>query len=180
MATAPTVLIISVALAVLPLYGQDPQASAPLQKPDDKPVVEIKGGSPVKLGPLSLGFGYSRISRGHFSYPGYYHPFFALFYPHHFVAGSLLYPWYGYGSLISERSGTGQIRLSTNVDDARVLLNGGLAGQAGELKKFWLDPGAYDLQIEHPDYQPFSLRLYVLSGKRLKIDGHLTPLGRNP
>ena len=37
----------------------------------------------------------------------------------------------------------------------------------------WLDPGAYDLSIESADGSRFQQRIYVLSGKTLKIKPEL-------
>ena len=48
-------------------------------------------------------------------------------------------------------------------------VNGGYAGTADKLKTIWLDPGAYDLSLSAAGREPYRERIYVLSGKTLKI-----------
>jgi hypothetical protein len=46
---------------------------------------------------------------------------------------------------------------------------------ADKLKTLWLDPGAYDLTLSADGREDFHERLYVLSGKSLKISAKLDP-----
>jgi hypothetical protein len=39
----------------------------------------------------------------------------------------------------------------------------------------WLEPGAYDLSVSSKDHEPFHRRIYVLSGRSLKIAAKLNP-----
>lgn len=62
-------------------------------------------------------------------------------------------------------------RLNLNVADksAGVYLNGGYAGTADGLKSMWLEPGAYNLELRGPEGQSFQRRIYVLSGKTVRL-----------
>lgn len=71
--------------------------------------------------------------------------------------------------------GKGEVRLTRVPKDARVYVDGAYAGVADDLKRIWLDPGAYDLAIEVPGHDPFPQRIYVLSGKTLKIFANQAP-----
>jgi hypothetical protein len=53
--------------------------------------------------------------------------------------------------------------------NAAVYIDNAYAGTAGKLKHIWLDPGAYDLVLKAADASSFHQRIYVLSGKTLKI-----------
>jgi hypothetical protein len=59
--------------------------------------------------------------------------------------------------------------IQTNEPTAQVLLDGALAGEARDLKSIWLEPGAYNLTVRAQARTPFEMRVYVLSGKTLKI-----------
>jgi hypothetical protein len=54
-----------------------------------------------------------------------------------------------------------------------VYIDGEYAGAAEKLKTLWLDPGAYDLAVSAPGREDLHERLYVLSGKSLKITAKL-------
>jgi hypothetical protein len=71
---------------------------------------------------------------------------------------------------LSYRPGLGQIKLSTDVREAEVFLDGSYAGIAKDLKSIWLRPGSYDLEVRPPGRASFYKRVYVLSGKTLKVD----------
>jgi hypothetical protein len=62
----------------------------------------------------------------------------------------------------------GEVKLQGTQKSAEVFLNGAYAGITGDLKSIWLEPGAYDLEVK-AGHQRFSQRIYVLSGKSLKI-----------
>jgi hypothetical protein len=69
--------------------------------------------------------------------------------------------------------GRGEIRLSVDPKMAEVYIDGAYAGTADRLKSMWLDPGAYDLTVAAGDRESFHQRVYVLSGKSLKITAKL-------
>ncbi len=128
----------------------------------------------VRLGGISVGFGYARYG-GPFGYPwypggyypynrwwgSYYSPFWDLYAP-------LYYPGFFPGYLRENGPEVGEVRL-TAPENAEVFLNGGYAGVAKDLKTMWLEPGAYDLEVR-TSAGAYTRRIYVLSGKKLKID----------
>ncbi len=118
----------------------------------------------VRLGGVSVGVGYSH---GFYPYCGYFYPGVwcdPFFYP--FSPYGAFYP--GFYSL-SPRAGMGQVKLQTPYKDAEVYLNGAYAGTVGELKDIWLEPGVYELEIRPAKAEPLQKRIYVLSGKTVKI-----------
>lgn len=133
-----------------------------------------------RLGTISVGAGYSHSS-GPYYYP-YSYPYAPFgFYPGDWVGASLWYPvwspypYYGYGpASFAYNSGRGEVRLTADPKLAEVYIDGGYAGTADKLKSLWLDPGAYDLTVSAAGRAPFHQRLYVLSGKSLKITAKLS------
>ena len=112
----------------------------------------------VRLGSVSVGAGY-----GYYSgpvWPGYYPPFWYD-------------PWIGYSSpvFLVPQPDKGQVNLqgSYKDKDAEVYLDNAYAGTAATLKKFWLAPGVYDLEVRPKDQTPKKKRIYVLTGKTLKV-----------
>jgi hypothetical protein len=118
----------------------------------------------VRLGTISVGAGY-----GYYSgpvWPGYYPPFF---YDPFFYG-----PWIGYSFFPSPiylvpQPDKGQVSLQGSDKDAEVYLDNAYAGTAATLKKFWLAPGVYDLEVRPKDQPPKKKRIYVLTGKTLKV-----------
>jgi hypothetical protein len=121
----------------------------------------------VRFGGITIGAGY-----GYFSgrpYPYYAGYLFGWGYPYFygpFVFAPYVYPGfytgYGYGP------GMGELKLQTADKNAWVYLDGALAGRAAKLKTMWLEPGAYSLEVRSGD-RKFEQRVYVLSGKTLKV-----------
>ncbi len=136
----------------------------------------------VRLAGFSMGAGVSLVS-GNYPYfygpAGYGWPWGFWNYPYLPEWGySPLYyypPWY-MGFSYGDRRG--EIRLQSDVPEADVYLNDGFAGKAKDLKTIWLDPGAYNLRLEAGKLEPFTQRIYVLSGKTLRIYANLT--GKEP
>lgn len=128
------------------------------------------------LGTISVGAGYSS---GPYYGPYGYYPYgpFGL-YPGDWVYSSLWYPmWGGYpyyapGSF-AYNGGRGEVRLVADPKMAGVYIDGAYAGTADRLKSMWLDPGAYDLTVSAKDRESFHQRIYILSGKSLKITAKL-------
>jgi hypothetical protein len=74
--------------------------------------------------------------------------------------------------------GQGEIQLTLEprtVDPklAEVYVNNAFAGTADHLKNMWLEPGAYELSILSKGLTAFRRRIYVLSGRPLKIAAKL-------
>jgi PEGA domain len=128
------------------------------------------------LGTISVGAGYSS---GPYYGPYGYYPYgpYAL-YPGDWVYSSLWdpmwggYPYYASGSF-AYNNGRGELRLTADPKLAEVYIDGAYAGTADRLKSMWLDPGAYDLTVSAKDRESFHQRVYVLSGKSLKITAKL-------
>ena len=124
------------------------------------------------LGTISVGAGYAS---GPYYDPYGSYPFGPYgFYPGDWVYSSFAYPLWGpypfypAGSF-DYNGGRGEIRLTADPKQAEVYIDGAYAGTADRLKNIWLDPGAYDLTVSSKDRESFHQRIYILSGKSLKI-----------
>ncbi len=184
---------LALALGVLQNYGlgqtpaqnldssaQSPSTSAVAGNPpntqSDKPAQNQDRKWHVRLRPVLIGASYSRFD-GPFYYPyglypfgGYYQSW--LWDP--YWAYPLSYPpgYFGYND------GRGEVKLTLEprtVDPklAEVYLDNAFAGTADHLKNMWLEPGAYELSVLTKDGPAFRRRIYVLSGRSLKIAAKL-------
>jgi PEGA domain len=154
--------------------AQEAKADTNSEKDSSKPEHRYR----IRLGGLAVGAGYR-----YFSGPGYPYGFDGPygFYPYSGVYSSVLwepfwggFPFYPAG-YFQPGDGKGVVRLTTDPKDASVYLNGGYAGTADHLKTVWLEPGAYDLSVSASNYTTYEQRIYVLSGKSLKITAKLGP-----
>jgi hypothetical protein len=127
-----------------------------------------------RLGTIALGAGYA-----HFSGPAYY-PY--GFYPFSPFGGweysAFWFPYWGpypffAPGYFANGSGKGEIKLNAEPKTAGVYLDRAYAGTADHLKNIWLEPGAYDLSLAASGREDFHQRIYVLSGKSLKITARL-------
>jgi len=127
----------------------------------------------LRLGTIALGAGYS-----HFSGPAYY-PYAAYpFYPPGWEFSALWFPYSGpypffAPGYFSYGSAKGEVKLAAEPKTAEVFLDRAYAGTADHLKNIWLEPGAYDLSLAANGREDFHQRIYVLSGKSLKITAKL-------
>jgi hypothetical protein len=129
----------------------------------------------VHLGGIGVSGGYSHFS----GYPAYA-PYGPYYYPFGGLYASMLWdpfwgayaPFYPAG-YFGAAQGKGEVRLSADPKNAAVYVDGGYAGTADHLKNIWLEPGAYELRVSAPDRKVFEQRIYVLSGKSVKIDAKL-------
>jgi hypothetical protein len=122
----------------------------------------------LRLGTIALGAGYS-----HFSGPAYY----PYGYPLGWEFSGLWFPWgpdpfFAPGYFVYGSS-KGEVKLAAEPRTAEVYLDRAYAGTADHLKNIWLEPGAYDLSLAASGRQDFHQRIYVLSGKSLKITAKL-------
>ena len=127
----------------------------------------------IRLGGVMVGVGYSHWSGYGWGYPGYgfYGPW-TPFFPAYFAWDPFFYhPYYANG--FAWGPNMGEVKLHTNQKDAEVFLDGGYAGAASERKSMWLDPGAYNLEVRAPGAEPYTKRIYVLSGRSLRINAGL-------
>ena len=160
-----------------------PSTSAPAGNPSsarlDKPAENQDRKWHVKLGPVLVGASYSRFG-GPVYYPyglspfdGYYRAW--LWDP--YWAYPLSYP----AGYFGRNDGRGEVKLTLDpktVDPklAEVYVDNAFAGTADHLKNMWLEPGAYDLSVLSKDGRAFRRRIYVLSGRSLKIAAKLDPV----
>lgn len=162
------------------VQASSPDAQQPQTSDNGRTADKEKEASPgnhkyrVRLGGIAIGAGYSHFSG----------PFWPYAYPYGFyppvVYSSLFWDpfWGGYpgfypSSYFQPGYGKGEIRLRTDPKNAVVHIDGAYAGTADRLKTIWLDPGAYDLTVTTADREPYEQRIYVLSGKSLKINAKL-------
>ncbi len=113
----------------------------------------------VRLGSVSLGAGYGYY--GGPIWPGYYPP---LFY------GPWFDPFLAPPAYFLPQPDKGQVNLQSRYQGADVYLDSAYAGTTATLKKFWLAPGVYELEVRPKDQAPVKKRIYVLTGKTLKIN----------
>jgi hypothetical protein len=113
----------------------------------------------VRLGTISVGAGC-----GYYSgpvWPGYYPPFF--------YDPCIGYSFFASPVYLVPQPDKGQVSLQGSYKDAEVYLDNAYAGTTATLKKFWLAPGVYDLEVRPKDQIPTKKRIYVLTGKTLKV-----------
>jgi hypothetical protein len=122
----------------------------------------------VHLGNVTLGAAYGRGfypngPYGFYPYESlYYDPFWSPFWGSYYGGPNLAYD-----------NGKGEVKLAADPQDAAVYVDGAYAGTAKHLKNIWLDPGAYDLSVSAAGRETFQQRVYVLSGKTLKLSAKL-------
>lgn len=144
---------------------------------DDSPAVKVSHPGRVRLGGISVGAFYSHFSGPYYgsyscgpygyrplfwnAWGPYCSPFFDLYMP-------LYHP--GYYTGFFRGPNMGEVRLQTSSKKDEVFLDGAYAGPAEKLKSMWLEPGVYNLEVRADSRASFSRRIYVLSGKTLRID----------
>jgi PEGA domain-containing protein len=140
---------------------------------------------------VAAGVGYSHF--GHRSYWGgpfvgfgyypyrYYSPFYDPFY------GPYYWPYYRsfYGpaypsAYYGPGYGRGEVKLSVDPKYAKVYVDGAFAGRAEDLKHIYLKPGTYTLSVQAQGHETYTEKIYVLSGKTLKIKTTLESENRPP
>jgi hypothetical protein len=154
------------------------KAQAPTQEEQqkDEGSVQYHSGTRFHLGGISIGGFYSHFSGPEYygwpyGYPYAYSPFYPGFFwnpydPFYYPANYLVFP---------PGANKGEVKLRAEPKTAEVYINGGYAGTADQLKSLWLEPGVYELTVKAPSFSPFSRRVYILTGKSLKIDARLEP-----
>jgi len=136
------------------------------------------------LGTITVGASYTNFGHAFVSpfYPFYGYPY--PYYPYGAFSAGAFYttyfsdPFYGpysyyapYAPGFGYAVGKGEVKLASlgRNKNASVYIDNGYVGPADKLKKMWLDPGAYDLSLQAADGSTFRQRIYVLSGKTLKV-----------
>ncbi len=128
----------------------------------------------LRLGTIGVGAGYA-------SGPFYPYPYYryAGYYPGAFwdpFWDPLWNPYYADAPLnLAYAHGKGEVKLSGAPKDAKIYVDAAYAGAGKDLKSIWLDPGAYDLSVVSAGHETFKQRIYVLTGKTLKIAANEPP-----
>ncbi len=178
MARKPVLLALVFLLTPLAASARQ-QQSGPTTQEQTKPTDKNESAKPerkthVRLGTVTVGAFYSHYSLPlYYGYPCGYWPG-ALFWEPFW--GDCLYPFRpAYFVSFAPAPDKGEVKLRVNQKDADVYLDGAYAGKAEHLKSMWLEPGAYDLEVTGKSRAGFHRRIYVLTGKTLKIDAALVP-----
>jgi hypothetical protein len=117
----------------------------------------------VRLGGVIVGVGYS-----HFSAPCCYNPhYFDTFDGYYGPYGS---PWYSPFLFGQPSPNKGTVKLQKVEKTAEIYIDHAYAGVARDLKTISLDPGAYDVEVRSAGKEPVQKRVYVLSGKTVKLE----------
>jgi len=118
----------------------------------------LSASAAVRLGGISVGAGYSSG----------FGPYW-VGYPFSFYGPWFLDPFYSPVILVAQPD-KGQINLQSRYENADVYLDDAYAGTTSTLKKFWLAPGVYELEVRPQGQAPHKKRIYVLTGKTLKVN----------
>ncbi len=183
-AVCVTLLLLVFALTVAAQQGNAPAPSsstadsaAPNPASDKQEPKESGSGHNwhFRLGTIGVGAGY-------FHGPGFYPYGPSSYYPYYSAAlwDPFWNPYWGpyyaaYLPDIAHREGKGELLLTGAPKEAKVYIDGAYAGTADRLKHMWLDPGAYNLSVATPGRENFEQRIYILSGKTLKIAANEAP-----
>jgi PEGA domain len=80
------------------------------------------------------------------------------------------YPYYWPSIYYNPDADRGAVKLKNVDKTAEVYINQAFAGTFGKLKTFYLDPGAYDVEVRADGHEPQQKRIYVLSGKTVELE----------
>ncbi|HZS28487.1 MAG TPA: PEGA domain-containing protein [Candidatus Angelobacter sp.] len=164
--------------------AQDTKANSTADQKQENDSETPKHKVHVRFGGIAVGAGYAYSSGlfccygypynyGFYPYNAFYNPFF---YPDPFY-DFYGYPPYDYRNNLAYAGDKGEIRLSSSVKGAQVYIDGAYAGTTDKLKNFWLAPGAYNVSVSAAGRQTYKERVYVLSGKSVKLKATLEPEG---
>ncbi len=76
-------------------------------------------------------------------------------------------PYLGYG--YSMPAGMGKVKIETKLKDAGVYIDGAYAGTTSQTKDMLLRAGAHNIEVQAAGHPKYAERVYVLSGKTLKL-----------
>lgn len=123
--------------------------------------LSVPSSAAITFGTVTVGFGYARY--GGFCcyapYDGFYGPFWGPF-----------GPYYPAGYFAQPGPDKGTVKLIKADKDAEVYIDNAYAGTVASLKTISIKPGAYDLELRPTGREPVRKRVYVLSGKTLKLE----------
>jgi hypothetical protein len=65
---------------------------------------------------------------------------------------------------------TGKVEIETHLKEATVYVDGGFVGPVKKFKKFWLVPGAHNIELrDHTGHSIFNQRVSVVLGKTVEL-----------
>jgi len=167
--------LLACALSATPADQAAPK-DAEQKSSEDSPKGETGTRRPrIRFGGFMFGAGYTHWSRGWCCGYGYgYYGLWAPFYPGVFAWDPFLYSPY-YNSGFAWGPNMGEVKLHASLKNAEVFLDGAYAGSVSERKSMWLDPGAYNIEVRAPGRPAYVKRIYVLSGKSLRLNAKMEP-----
>lgn len=123
----------------------------------------IPSSAGVRLGTAYGGFGYYDgwgpfCCYSPWAYTGFYSPYWAPFDPY--------FP----EQFFTPGPDKGTVKLVNANKDASVYIDNAYAGKVSELKTINIAPGAYDLELQPPGGKRVEKRIYVLSGKTVRVE----------
>ena len=129
--------------------------------------LSIPSNAGVRFGGVSIGVGYGYgytpfCCYGPFTYDGLYGPYAPFWGP--------FGPFYPAGFFGQPGPDKGTVKLIKADRNAAVYIDNAYAGKVSELKTISIKPGAYDLELRPPGGKAVQKRIYVLSGKTLKLE----------
>jgi hypothetical protein len=109
-------------------------------------------------------------------YPyGYWGPYYAPY-----AWGPYWSPYYGPGAYgYYGGRPLGEVRIKSPDKNASVYINGSYAGRAHDLKRFYLKPGAYTIELR-TEGQVMSHRIYVVADRSVRLDFTRPGAGAEP
>jgi hypothetical protein len=160
-----------------PGLADDPPKESSTASSEPTGSVEASRQPRIRLGGISLTGGYGRFYGSPYWGPPYYgyykspfwSPSWQTYFPYGGMGLSGLYPAYNF----QRGPGMGEIKLQAEPMTASVFINDAYAGRVQDLRSMSLEPGVYNLRIETEGRPGFARRVYVLSGKTLKIEANL-------
>lgn len=136
----------------------------------------------VRIGGIVAGVNYTRgpgwfpgaYGPGFYG-PGFYRSWWGLYDPFWYspFIHPGLYSGFGFGPDM------GEIKLDAP-KDASVYIDGAFAGPVDKLKSIWLEPGIYQLQVTGGSGAEYKKKVYVLSGKTLRLRADLKQAEARP
>lgn len=155
-----------------PNFATPDDSKAPAQADSHSVQTAPKGWHPhIHFGGLMVGAGYSYYSGG---YPYGYGPEYWAYSPYYLYNPVLWSPFYhpGYYSGFAYQPNMGNVKIQAPDKTSMVFLDGALAGRLDKVKDMWLEPGTYQLEVRDSRHR-FTQKIYVLSGKTLKVSSDM-------
>lgn len=142
------------------------------QDNDSAPVYQTRSTPKVRLGGIMIGASYMHGSP--YYYPGGFYggpfwgggPYWSSVYSPYWYS-----PWVHSGVYngFAYSPGMGELKLPMKSKSAVVYIDGAFAGTSDKLKHFWLEPGAYNIEVKDAGQTAIKERVYVLSGKSIVL-----------